>query len=271
MLNLFYLLSLFFITNTSSAPVVVLHGLESSSEKMEPLCEWLNDSFNVTVFNMEIGNGEKTSLYSPLNVQLEELCKNIYEINELQEGFDFIGISQGGLLARGYVERCNLYPVQNLITLVSPHGGEYINTINIDMYSNFFQQHLSIASYWRNPQQLNTYLTKCNYLPVINNEINNTYSTIQLENIKSLNNFVMIWSPFDTVLSPPESGKFGFLDENFNVVDLEDTDLYKEDLLGLRYLNENNKLSVHETNCSHVDHRNPICYSQLYDILVNYL
>jgi palmitoyl-protein thioesterase len=182
-----------------------------------------------------------------------------------------MGMSQGGLLARGYVERCNLYPVVNLITLVSPHGGEFINTITLDMYSDFFQKHLSIASYWRDPRQLNSYLVKCLYLPILNNEINNSFAESQTDHIKNLSNFVMIWSPFDTVLNPPESGKFSFLDDSLNIVRLEDTDLYKNDLLGLKFLNENNRLHMYETNCTHVDHRNPICYSQLYDILNQYL
>jgi palmitoyl-protein thioesterase len=139
------------------------------------------------------------------------------------------------------------------------------------MYSDFFQKHLSIASYWRDPRQLNSYLVKCLYLPILNNEINNSFAESQTDHIKNLSNFVMIWSPFDTVLNPPESGKFSFLDDSLNIVRLEDTDLYKNDLLGLKFLNENNRLHMYETNCTHVDHRNPICYSQLYDILNQYL
>ena len=99
-----------------SKPIVVLHGLESSIEKMVPLCEWIEDNFNRKVINIEIGNGEKTSLYTPLPEQLDELCDIIYNNKALENGFDFIGISQGGLLARGYVEQCNDYPVYNLIT-----------------------------------------------------------------------------------------------------------------------------------------------------------
>ena len=81
----------------------------------------------------------------------------------------------------------------------------------------------------------------------------------------------MIWSAFDSVLNPQESGKFSFFDENLTVIPLEITDLYLYDMLGLRFLDETNRLHSYETNCSHVDHRNPVCFSQLYDILINYL
>ena len=257
--------------NINPLPVVVLHGVESSSEKMIPFCDWLSSSFNVKVFNIEIGNGEKTSLYTPLSKQLEELCATIYKLDELEEGFNFIGMSQGGLLARGYVEQCNLYPVKNLITLVTPHGGEFIKTIRTNFYTDFFQKHLSVAGYWRDPLDLTTYFTRCSYLPILNNEVETDDSSEQLEQISKLEHFIMIWSPYDTVLSPAESGKFSFYDNELKVISLEDTHLYKNDLLGLKYLNENGKLQTYETNCTHVDHRNPNCFPQLYPILLKYL
>jgi palmitoyl-protein thioesterase len=260
-------------TMYTNYPIVVLHGLESSSREMEPLCDWLESTFNVNVFNMEIGNGEKTSMYSSLNDQLLELCLSIYEIDELSKGFDFIGISQGGLLARGYVERCNSYPVRNLITFVTPHGGIYWpNTKNNGlMYNDFFQNHISIASYWRNPTMLDTYLT-CSFLARLNNEFwCEEESPIHRRNIRNLSNFVMIWSPEDNVLNPPESGKFSFFDQDLNVIPLKETDLYKNDNLGLKFLNFLDKLHTFETNCSHVDHRNPVCFEQMYPILKQFL
>jgi palmitoyl-protein thioesterase len=264
-------------TSTSSStglPMVVLHGLESSTREMEPLCDWLETTFDINVFNIEIGNGKKTSLYSSLNYQLAELCLSIYEIAELSGGFDFLGISQGGLLARGYVERCNSYPVRNLITLVAPHGGVYWKNAKNNglMYNDFFQNFLSIASYWRNPTMLASYLSSCSYLPSLNNELwCETDSPTHRRNIRNLSNFVMIWSPEDTVLNPPESGKFSFFDADFNVIPLEDTKLYKTDALGLKYLNYIGRLHIYETNCTHVDHRNSVCFAQLYPILKNFL
>ena len=118
-------------------PIVLLHGLGGSAEKMSPLCDWLEQTFRRKVYNLEIGNGEQTSLYMPLPTQLTELCKTIYSIPELQNGFDFIGMSQGGLLARGYVEQCNRFPVRNLITLVTPHGGVFFGGDTGNMYTDF--------------------------------------------------------------------------------------------------------------------------------------
>jgi len=275
-----FTLSLFnqFITLTlplvsSEKPIVVLHGLESSSEKMVPLCDWIEDTFYKKVINIEIGNGEKTSLYTPLPEQLTELCDTIYNNKALENGFDFIGISQGGLLARGYVEQCNDYPVHNLITLVSPHGGTFMKD-NIDnnfMYSQISQKHISFAGYWRNPYLLEIYLEKSVYLPYLNNEKNHISMEKQKQNIINLSNFVMIWSPNDEIVYPAESGKFSFLDKDITIIPIEETELYKKDTLGLKYLDDEERLHIYETNCSHVDHRNPECFDQLYGILKYYI
>ena len=254
----------------NNIPIVVLHGVASSSEKMIEFSDWISTTFNRTVFNIEIGNGEKTSIYTPMPEQLSELCNTLYNMIELQDGFDFIGMSQGGLLARGYVEYCNKYPVYNLITLVSPHGGVK-NGLTLNMYSDFLQEHLSVAGYWRDPTQLPTYLNKCNYLPQLNNERISSSSFVQKENIKSLVNFVMIWSSEDTTVTPCESAKFSFYDEDYNIIDIRDSELYQLDLLGLKYLDDIDSFHIHETNCSHVEHRDPVCYNQIYEILKLYL
>ena len=61
-------------TNTSYIPIVVLHGILSSEQNMEPFSNWLEESFDTKLFNIEIGNGKKTSLFTSMNNQLNELC-----------------------------------------------------------------------------------------------------------------------------------------------------------------------------------------------------
>jgi len=281
--------------SSSSLPVVLLHGVASEAANMNNLGNWIHTEFDTKVFNLEIGNGIKTSIYTPLSIQLNELCQTIYAIDELKEGFNFIGMSQGGLLARGYVERCNEFPVRNLITLVSPHGGTVLPDLNINMYSKFSQEHLSVSNYWRDPRLLEEYLTICTYLPILNNEIlkdatnssdddddddrehsddfvdDEIMHNNQKEQMKSLDHFVMVWSPYDDVVNPAESAKFSFFNEEFDIVALEDTDLFKTDALGLKYLKDEHKLHTYETNCTHVQHRDPICFNQLYPIFALYL
>lgn len=255
--------------NVDNLPIVILHGIASNAENMETFADWLQYKFDRKVYNIEIGNGQKTSLFMPLDKQLDILCETIYAEEELVGGFDFIGMSQGGLLARGYVERCNKYPVRNLINMVSPNGGVFIPT-NIDMYANFYKEHLSVSGYWRDPADLENYLRNCSYLPVLNNERQTVFSQKYKANLLSLKNYVLIWSPNDEVLKPPASGKFSVFDINYNIIPLEETLLYKQDLIGLRTLAEQEQLSMYETNCSHVEHNDLVCFAQLYEILKEY-
>jgi len=256
------------INNTyTDLPIVVLHGVASSAPNMDIFCAWLELAFNRKVYNVEIGNGVQNSIFMPLNKQLDMLCDTLYALPALANGFDFIGMSQGGVLARGYVEKCNLYPVRILINLVSPNGGA-IQDIDINMYTPFNQAHLSVSGYWRDPLQLDTYLQKCLYLPVINNERETALSALYKSNMQSLANYVVVWSPNDDVIKPPESGKFSVYDTNYDVVPVEKTAMYIEDWLGLRSLAEEGRFNIYETNCSHVEHRDPVCFGQLYEIFV---
>lgn len=261
-------------------PLVMLHGIASSKSNLFALEEFIKEHFNLEIFNIEIGDGFKDSYSLPMNVQLDILCNTVYENERLKNGFNFLGMSQGGLLARGYVQYCNLYPVKNLITLVTPHGGVYDPNILIvkllNVYSPETQKDLSFTNYWRNPFQYDLYLTNCTYLPKLNEET--SYETIDeiSNNLDVLDNFVMVWSPFDEILFPPESGKFSTYkpqteNKELIVENLENNIIFKENKLGLKKMYEENRLIMFATDCTHSEHRDPKCFHQLLPIFRLYL
>ena len=240
--------------NTHIYPVVLLHGIISDHTEFLPVVKWLEANTPNPVFNLDIGNGKIDSIFKPMAWQLEELCNTIYGIEELRGGFHFIGMSQGGLLARGYVEKCNYFPVINLITWVSPHAGVYGlgNIDNIDLkriYTPLYQRMYSFAGYFKDPFRYKEYLQMASFLPDLNNEIVNYNSNIitntnintrgddknnennneenalfnyiynfenNRNNMLSLQNFVMIWSSEDEILNPPASAMFSFFEINDN-------------------------------------------------------
>lgn len=305
-------------------PIVLLHGITSDKTEFASVEKWLGETVPNDVYNIEIGNGKFDSIFKPMNWQLDQLCAKIYSMPQLAGGFHFIGMSQGGLLARGYVERCNKYPVINLITWVTPHAGVFgINDIQFDfnkVYNSFYQNIYSFSGYWKDPFRYSKYLSSASYLPYLNNEINTTYRNNFYEggdfnkgfyedtyeniewsqeqnkvNMLSLKNFVMIWSPNDDVITPPESGKFGFYDiisdnnkyslmerldilvdfvindDELPVKDLFDSDQYRQDWLGLRTLFESNRLHIFDTNCTHSGHKTEACFPQLEEITLPFL
>jgi len=274
MLSLISILLFCNIYNMINAyPTVLMHGVLASKDNMDELKNMLEINFNIDVYNIEIGNGVSTSIFTPMEMQLNKLCEEIYKIDALKDGFNFIGMSQGGLLARGYVEYCNKYPVVNLITLASPNGGVYYKTPLADnYYEPYKQDSFSISNYWRDPYRYDLYLSNSTYLAQLNQEV--IANCIQ-NNLDVVKNFVMVWSPNDEVIMPPESGKFSLLFVN-EIGDLYsqsifDTDLYKMGMLGLKTLNDNGRLKIFQTDCKHSYHKEPICFHQLKPLFEEYL
>lgn len=271
MLSLISILLLCKITN--AYPTVLMHGVLASKENMAELKNMLELNFKISVYNMEIGNGAITSILTPMETQLQILCDEIYKIDELKNGFNFIGMSQGGLLARGYVEYCNKYPVINLITLASPNGGVYYKTSLADnYYEQSKQDSFSISNYWRDPYRYDIYLSNSTYLAQLNQEV--IANCIQ-NNLDEVKNFVMVWSPNDEVIMPPESGKFSLQfvnnDGELEIQEITETELYKSGCLGLKNLNDNSRLKIFETDCTHSQHKEPECFHKLKPLFEQYL
>lgn len=276
------------LNKTASLPVVLIHGILSSAKKIQHVADWITNQTGAQVYNIEIDDSPRSSATTYMALQRDLLCLAIYNITALRGGFNMIGISQGGLLARGYVEHCNGYKVNNLITWVSPHGGIFIPALPMPtVYTQDEQYSSSVSNYWRDPFRYTTYLKNSSYLAKLNNENQSPSRKIDADNYKKnmmkLANFVMIWSARDDVLKPAESGKFSmyepvflpnthpdklavlkgqYLGSAFSLLKLQrlqDTYMYKADLLGLKTLDRTNRLHIYETDCDHADHVSPEC------------
>lgn len=265
-LALFYLIS-----QVICPPVVILHGITSDQSELIEVQNWISENTDNKVFNMEIGNGKLDSFFKPMMWQLDTLCNEIYKIPDLKDGFNFIGLSQGGLLARGYVEMCNKYPVMNLITWGTPHEGIYNFDIDFkNIYTKYNQYTTSFSGYWKDPMRYDLYLEYASYLPVINNEVFKNESIIK--NIESLDNFVMVWSKTDGVITPLVSSIFGYYNVGtYELHTLFDSDQYNYNLIGLKTLNENNKLHMYEVDCIHSEFKTYKCLDSMRNITLTYI
>jgi palmitoyl-protein thioesterase len=237
-------------------PIVLMHGILSDTNKMEPVANWLRENTGgAVVLPIEIGNGRQDSAVLTMPEQLDMFCQSIRDNQEvLAGGFNMIGISQGGLLARGYVQRCADFPVRNLITWVSPHGGVYPYPDPV-IYTDAAQAKNSYPGYWRDPFQYNNYLTKSAYLADLNNENPGVNSSVYRERVLGLDNLVLIWSQQDDVLEPPASGRFSSFAVGkwpLEIISVEETPMWSG--LGLDILNSSGRLKIYETDCDHADH-----------------
>ena len=114
------------------------------------------------------------------------------------------------------------------------------------------QRKLVPAQYYRNAEDLEAYLEYSNFLADVNNERevkNETYKT----NMKRLENFVMYMFEEDTVVIPKQSAWFGGYNETEEKeVKLKDREIYMEDWLGLRWLDERGRLHFERTGGKHM-------------------
>ena len=251
---------------TTNLPIVLMHGIISNRNNMNDLKLFLESNFKLNVIVPEIGNGIPNSFNLPLNIQGEILCNDLNSNPLLANGFNFIGVSQGGLLGRYYIERCGKYRVNNFITLVTPHGGVYKKNIGniINMYGEHAQEHYSFSSYWRDPFNYEKYL-EVSLLADLNNEYYSGNSTLNKYRFSKLSNFIMVYSINDEVVTPPESGKFSTYDiDSLDIVPLNYTNTYKS--LGLDIFDKEDRLFIYKTDCLHEEHKNKDCFSQLYNM-----
>ena len=106
-------------------PVVFMHGMgdAGSNPGMQSLCKTASDRYpGLYVVCANVANG-LSSVTKPLAEQVEEFRQMVTADARLREGFHAIGLSQGGLVLRGYLETRNDPPIKKLISVCVPHGG----------------------------------------------------------------------------------------------------------------------------------------------------
>ncbi|KAF9227294.1 palmitoyl-protein thioesterase [Gyrodon lividus] len=272
-------------------PLVIWHGLgdtyaspgmvqfQGEVKKMHP------GIFVHSVFiDQDAQVDQRAGFYGNIDEQLVLVAEQLSSIPELSRGFDAVGFSQGGQFLRGYVERNNTPPIYNLITFGSQHMGisdlplcrplDFLCQVarraaKAGVYSEWAQDHLVQAQYFRDPAQLLMYMSSGSFLADINNEVllpssrKETYT----ENLASLHNFVLVLFAEDKTVVPKESAWFGSeappeqdvlfssrpvlgsdpdqepLDRSLHVqektiVPMKLQPLYTEDWIGLRTLDE---------------------------------
>ena len=100
--------------------------LMASAEAMSHTEQWIQEDFpGIYIHNAEIGNGKRDSLLMNINKQVDELASQLLADPKLQQGFNMVCHSQGGLLCRAYVERYNDPPVYNFMSWAGPQDGVY--------------------------------------------------------------------------------------------------------------------------------------------------
>ena len=202
-------------------------------------------------------------------LQLEKVCQDLstHPILSQAPAINALAFSQGSQFMRAYVERCNNPPVANLVTFGGQHNGisefqvckdgdwvcqAWDSTLKSNTWTEFVQSRLVPAQYFRDPEDLASYLEHSNFLADINNERALKNATSK-NNMKKLEKFAMFMFSNDTTVVPKESAFFYEVNlTSEEVTKLKDREMYREDWLGLRWLDEQDRLEFRIAKGGHM-------------------
>jgi len=254
-------------------PVVLVHGIMSDHYAMIPAEKLIYKHMPGTyVKSVKIGEGKATSFCNMYD-QVEWLRRELQNDPKLKDGCNIIAHSQGGLVARYFVERYNKPRVYNYISWGSPQCGVFGTPGTYDnrfvwmnllemftyrlLYSSLFQRYVSFAGYWRDTIHYDQYLKNCQFLPYLNNEVRHSYAPLFKRNICSLQNMVLVASTAEDIVEPVASCHFASyrIGSVSEIEELFQSRGFMEDQLGLRTLHEAGRLHMRVAHCTHCDYQ----------------
>ncbi|KAF8160954.1 palmitoyl-protein thioesterase [Crassisporium funariophilum] len=278
------LTAVYALPSRNTRPLVIWHGLgdSHSSPGMLQFASMIQDVhpgiFIHSVFiDEDLDKDRQAGFYGNVNDQIDLVAAQLGSIPELERGFDAIGFSQGGQFLRAYVERYNEPPINNLVTFGSQHMGisdiptcrryDFIcqaarRVAKSAVYGDWAQANLIQAQYYRDPSNMENYLTANRFLTSINNELPVSRNATYGRQLASLQNLVLVLFSDDKTVVPKESAWFGseVVDEDGmhfsteseqtllgdraessterTIIPMRLQPLYLEDWIGLRELDE---------------------------------
>lgn len=274
------------LATSTPRPLVFWHGLgdsHSSSAMLEffdLVKEMHPDIFIHSIFlHEDLTEDRRAGFFGNVNEQVANVSLQLSSIPELKAGFDAVGFSQGGQFLRAYVEKYNDPPVNNLITFGSQHMG--VSDLPLcspwdvfcllarraargGVYTEWAQQNLVQAQYYRDPDQLSKYFSMNHFMADINNEVGDNMNTTYTTNLLSLNKLVLVLFTEDKTVVPKESSWFGSFapstePEQTNwpgtektIVPMRMQPIYVEDRIGLRTLDERGDVVLETCDGEHM-------------------
>ncbi|KAL8853875.1 MAG: hypothetical protein Q9221_001346 [Calogaya cf. arnoldii] len=257
------------ISPQSSAPLplVIWHGLGDNYKadglrSVGEIAEAANPGTYTYFIRLDDdASSDRTATFlGNVTEQVSKVCTDLAAHPTLSKAsaINALGFSQGGQFLRAYVERCNRPPVHTLVTFGSQHNGisEFQNCADNDWvcrswdgylkrntWIHFVQSRLVPAQYYRDPEDLEGYLENSNFLADINNERADRTNATYRENLKTLQRFVMYMFSEDVTVVPKESAWFAEYNKTSEEITwLKERRIYKEDWLGLKWLDEKKRL-----------------------------
>lgn len=242
-------------------PVVLMHGLgdAGSNAGMQSLAQNISNTYpGLYAVAVDVSD-TLDSFFNLMADQVDKFAAVVRADPNLAHGFNAVGLSQGGLIVRAYVQRYNNPPVFNLISICGPQDGVGtcpggFPSFICDIFElGPYTAQLSFAGYWKDVRNQTEYLQESTFLADVNNERPQKNATY-IQNLLSVNKYVAVMALNDTVVQPKESAQHGFWqwNEQGTVQTIFNTQAYNEDWIGLKTLNEQGKLVLDAFEGEHI-------------------
>ena len=252
----------------SPLPVAIIHGFYDSCESsyFPALIKLIKYNLGDYVKCLETGEGSD-SLSLSIKQQAEKACKLINENENFDNDFSILSISQGGLIARYIIQKCEMKgKVKKLVSFGGPMMGTskvpfclngavcfLINSlVDYYVYRKKIQNGIGPAGYYRTAAHLDDYKNSESFLVQLNNEGLNVDEDGK-KRFSELDSLMLIGFKNDKMISPKESAEFFEYDENYELKPMNETNAYINDLFGLQTLDKKKAIHVHYLDGEHTE------------------
>ena len=240
-------------------PVAIIHGFMQicTSRDLTIMVDFIHERSGQYTKCIESGGGG-VDLSRSFEDQAKKACEIISSDPNYENDFAIVSISQGGVLARYVIEKCKMKGiVKKFIAIGGPLAGTHqlphcfrgvvchiLNSFaDWFCYKGYVQKTFGPSGYFRTSNHLERFQKSKSVLLNVNNQ--KEYDSEAKRRFLLLEKLVLIGFKRDTMISPRESAFFYEYDEDHNLVNMKDTEIYKKDLFGLKTLDESNRIEMH--------------------------
>lgn len=253
----------------ASYPIAVFHGLGDMclNPGMGEFTKTLGKQTDSVSHCFESG-GSLLDFSTSFISQAQKACDHLKSHEDFKgKDISVVGLSQGALIARYIIEECDFGgAVKRFVSIGGPQMGvaafphcesgigcNILNKITGSMvYYSAIQNHVGPAGYFKVYNDEEAYLKGSTFLAELNNERSTPNSESYKAKVQALEKMVLIKFEKDTMIIPKETAWFQFYNENKQLVDFKETEVYKKNLLGLKELNEAGKIVMESIDGDHL-------------------
>jgi len=272
------ILSLVAAASAAHLPTVFMHGMgdscfNSGMASITAMVGKHTGSYSVCIpTGPDLASDSNNGFFMTMDKNVEVFAAAIKNDTRLAGGFNAIGFSQGNNIIRGYIQKHNEPTVSTWISVHGPNVGvssfpkcnpsgllgpvcKLLDTLLVGpiAYTEFVQNKLFQADYFRDPKKVTTSKYKTNsQIAQWNNEGNTVDPTINV-NFAKTKRFAMIKAEKDSMVYPNDGEWWGAFDTDRKTrLAMNETEWYKKDLFGLKTADEAGKIMFNSTKGDHL-------------------